>query len=154
MLNVYSSSYREARKLFRETASRLGASLEQHPVAAGREADLTIDVAVLGDAEPKWSLVVSSGLHGIEGFVGSAVQIAFLQAINLNDLVAERGQIVAIHALNPFGFHHFRRANEDNVDLNRNFLLDDELYEGTSEGYVRLGGLINPASAPGIMDHY
>ena len=27
-----------------------------------------------------------------------------------------------VHAVNPFGFSHYRRVNEDNVDLNRNFV--------------------------------
>ncbi len=27
-----------------------------------------------------------------------------------------------LHALNPYGFSHLRRANEDNADLNRNFV--------------------------------
>jgi hypothetical protein len=35
-----------------------------------------------------------------------------------------------IHALNPFGFAWRRRFNEENVDLNRNFLLPDEPYSG------------------------
>lgn len=30
--------------------------------------------------------------------------------------------IILIHALNPFGFHTGRRVNENNVDMNRNFL--------------------------------
>ena len=27
-----------------------------------------------------------------------------------------------LHALNPYGFSHLRRVNEDNADLNRNFV--------------------------------
>jgi hypothetical protein len=38
--------------------------------------------------------------------------------------------VVLIHAVNPFGFAWRRRFNEDNVDLNRNFLLKDESYAG------------------------
>jgi hypothetical protein len=109
MLNAYSRSYQEARRLFRETASRLDASIEQHRVRAGQGDNLTIDVAVIGAAEPRWSVVVSSGLHGIEGFVGSAVQIAFLQNVVLHDLVEKSGQLVIVHSLNPFGFYNLRR---------------------------------------------
>jgi hypothetical protein len=36
-----------------------------------------------------------------------------------------------IHALNPFGFAWRRRFNEDNVDLNRNFLLAEEKFAGS-----------------------
>jgi len=38
---------------------------------------LTIDVARLGATQPEKIVVVSSALHGVEGFFGSAVQLAF-----------------------------------------------------------------------------
>ena len=35
---------------------------------------------------------------------------------------ADRGiALLLIHAVNPFGFSHLKRTNEDNIDLNRNF---------------------------------
>jgi len=33
--------------------------------------------------------------------------------------------MIFVHALNPFGFLHNRRWNENNVDLNRNHLYED-----------------------------
>jgi hypothetical protein len=30
--------------------------------------------------------------------------------------------LLLIYAVNPYGFSHLRRVNEDNIDLNRNFL--------------------------------
>jgi hypothetical protein len=42
----------------------------------------------------------------------------------------DRRAVVLLHALNPFGFAWRRRFNEDNVDLNRNFLLADQEYSG------------------------
>ena len=78
----------------------------------------TIDVAVLGsDAAP--AIVVSSGLHGVEGFLGSAIQLAMLEELKAD--TAKNIRWVFIHAINPFGFAQIRRFNEDNVDLNRNF---------------------------------
>ena len=38
--------------------------------------------------------------------------------------------IVLVHALNPFGFAWRRRWNENNVDLNRNFLDDRSFLDG------------------------
>jgi hypothetical protein len=55
---------------------------------------------------------------------------------------------VLIHTVNPYGFAHDRRWNEDGVDLNRNFLQNDEDYHGASAGYVKLNSLLNPQSAP------
>jgi hypothetical protein len=42
-----------------------------------------------------------------------------------------------------------RRTNENNVDLNRNFLVDGEAFSGAPELYRRLDALINPPSLPG-----
>ncbi len=41
-----------------------------------------------------------------------------------------------------------RRFNENGVDLNRNFLSEDERYTGSPEGYPRLDSLLNPTSQP------
>jgi hypothetical protein len=41
-----------------------------------------------------------------------------------------------------------RRTNENNVDLNRNFLLDGECFSGAPELYHALDPLLNPKSAP------
>ena len=59
---------------------------------------------------------------GVEGFAGSAIQIQFLkERIGGPELPRSFG-VLLIHALNPYGFAHLRRANECNVDLNRNFV--------------------------------
>ena len=55
---------------------------------------------------------------------------------------------VFIHAVNPFGFSRIRRFNEENVDLNRNFLTDNAQYTGSPAGYRRLNGFLNPATEP------
>ena len=34
--------------------------------------------------------------------------------------------IVLIHAINPYGMHHYRRPNENNIDLNRNAIISDD----------------------------
>jgi hypothetical protein len=41
--------------------------------------DLTIDVALWGNLRAHKMIVISSGLHGVEGFFGSAVQLAHLR---------------------------------------------------------------------------
>ncbi len=63
----------------------------------------------------------SIGLHGVGGFPGSAIQLQFL-----NELpeVRRGGAIVLGHILNPYGMAWIRRFNENNVDLNRNFLAE------------------------------
>jgi len=115
--------------------------------AASGEA-LSIDVAITGSAQPSATLVVSSGLHGVEGFFGAAVQAALLEGPFQHWIAPESVRIVFIHALNPFGFSWLRRTNENNVDLNRNFLLRGERYEGSPAKYTLLNHLLNPIKRP------
>ena len=62
-----------------------------------------------------------SGTHGIEGFCGSAAQIAFLRQRHSAKLPPDL-RVLLIHGLNPYGFAALRRGTEENVDLNRNFV--------------------------------
>jgi hypothetical protein len=66
----------------------------------------------------------------VEGFFGSAVQLAFLNHLPRGWRPPAGASLVLIHALNPFGFAWQRRVNEENVDLNRNFLLAEQAYSG------------------------
>ena len=53
-----------------------------------------------------------------------------------------------IHAVNPYGYAHLRRVNEDNVDLNRNFMTNADEYAGAPQGYAELNDLLHPESPP------
>lgn len=140
----YAESYREARARFREAASKIKAQLHSYSISESN--DLTMDVALVGP--PRDSVVlVSSGVHGVEGFLGSAIQLAILDRLAKHTEPRDV-QYALVHAVNPYGFEHVRRFNEDNVDLNRNFLSKHEKYPGSPPGYAALNGLLNPASAP------
>lgn len=146
----FSRSYVEARRRFRDAATRLGA--EQEALEIGVEAPdgsaLTIDMAWLGPRDAKRIVVVSSGTHGVEGYMGSAAQLAvFDQPIELREGVA----LVMLHGINPYGFAYVRRVNEDNIDLNRNFLLDGEDYTGCPDAYHGLDAMLNPPRAPRVV---
>ncbi|MCP4200482.1 MAG: DUF2817 domain-containing protein, partial [bacterium] len=54
-------------------------------------------------------------------------------------------RVVIVHALNPYGFAHLRRADEDNVDLNRNFVDHSKPYSENSN-YDALANAIAPSS--------
>ena len=113
--------------------------------------DLTIDVAIIDNKQAVRTVVISSGLHGIEGFFGSAVQLDWLtRAVASQKICPSR--VVLVHALNPYGFANQRRANEDNVDLNRNFLGNENEYSGAPSGYAKLDRLLNPPSPRGRFD--
>lgn len=100
------------------------------------------------------SIIHSSGVHGVEGYLGSAIQIRFLHELLLqsssradihpvnSDLHSKSSsvssstgtttpisgdkvrKILLIHSVNPYGMRHHRRTNENNVDLNRNVLSE------------------------------
>jgi Protein of unknown function (DUF2817) len=150
---VFPESYFAARDRFRAAAVRGGWEWESHPVDARgpRGEELTIEVATDGDISAPATLVVSSGLHGVEGFFGSAVQLAALELwASSPPLPGVRR--VFLHSLNPYGFAWVRRANEDNVDPNRNFLLPEEEYRGCSPGYREMDALLNPRRPPGAIE--
>lgn len=143
----FSPDYATARGRFRAAALRAGAALDTLPLAARgpRDEALTIDIAWLGARQPRRVLLHLSGVHGVEAFAGSAAQLALLAAPP--PLPAD-GALVLLHVLNPYGMAWLRRANEHNVDLNRNFHVDNGIWTGAPPLYKRLDALLNPASPP------
>lgn len=159
--DFFSPDYFTARERFRAAAQRAGGRLEAHAITApgpGGE-ELTIDVAIFGgeataDA-PARTLVVSSGVHGVEGFFGSAVQLAALEKTpRLSDSLPRDARLVMIHAVNPYGFAFRRRWNEENVDVNRNLLREGEPFTGSPPLYAALDGWLNPTSPPGQFEPF
>ena len=147
-LAAFSADYSTARQRFRDAADAAGCHQGAVDIAAigpGGE-PLSIDFARLGPDDATQVLVVSSATHGVEGYFGSAVQLALLsRPIALPPETA----LVLVHALNPYGFAHVRRVNEDNVDLNRNFLRLGEAPPPTDPAYTKLAALLNPPTPPG-----
>ncbi|MCM5572120.1 M14 family metallopeptidase [Burkholderiaceae bacterium FT117] len=120
----FAPDYASARARFLAAAARAGARVDVfvNDLAAGPDGgSLSTDVAVLGPADAEAALLVVSGTHGPEGFVGSAAQVALLDAL-AGGAASPPVRIVLVHAINPFGFAHLSRTTENNVDLNRNFI--------------------------------
>jgi len=142
----FSSDYKEARKKFLDASHAAGASVEsfKNPNTGPEGGPLLTDVAFIGPKDVKAILVLVSGTHGVEGFVGSGIQTGLLKegiASSLNPSMS----IVMIHAINPYGFAYLRRFNEDNIDLNRNF-VDHSKPHPTNHGYEKLQDAISPKS--------
>ena len=120
----FSANYQEARSKFVSLCQAHGFALEAltNERAEGPDGgDLVMDVAVRGDADASRLVVLFSGTHGVEGYCGSGIQNALVAGGCFDDL-PENVRIALVHAVNPYGFAHNRRVNEDNIDLNRNFL--------------------------------
>ena len=122
---AFSATYAQARAKFAQAAKARGLECIRrvHPHAIGAEGEeLSVDFTLLGNADARALLILLSGMHGVEGFCGSGCQVALLQDESITAAVAQSGAAVLLyHAVNPYGFSHLRRVNEDNIDLNRNF---------------------------------
>jgi predicted deacylase len=147
-VNYFSEDYPAARQRFLAAGHALGADLHQLRLglSAPDGSPLTIDIAWIGARSPDTVVIHSSGLHGIEGFAGSAIQLALM---NQCGSIPPNGAILFVHTLNPFGMAWLRRFNENNVDLNRNFLPAGVGRPTASEAYRRLEKFLNPGSPPG-----
>ena len=112
---------------------------------------LYIDVIKVGNTKAKKLYLSTSGIHGVEGFAGSAIQLSLLNNLEtLPDDVC----LLFFHVLNPWGMAWIRRDNESNVDLNRNFLPENEEYSGCHEHYSKLDPLINIKKIPKGFDFF
>jgi hypothetical protein len=151
MEEYFPADYFAARSAFRSRAT--DAELSAHNITApGPNGEtLSLDSAYLGSPEPRQLVVITSGVHGVEGIAGSALQQLWLTEFT-DSLPAETG-VLLVHALNPYGFAHGRRANEHNVDLNRNALT---AFPGPANpGYRTLNAWLNPPSpAPRLDDFF
>ena len=79
--------------------------------------------------------------------------MAWLEGVGAGRIDVPPGTaVVLVHAVNPYGFAWRRRANERNVDLNRNFLDPGEPYAGTPPLYHRVHRLLNPDTPPSRSD--
>ena len=151
----FSDTYEIARERFRSLIQTHRGDLSSYTISAQSPSGepLTIDIGRIGPQDAEHALIISSGTHGVEGFFGSAVQLSCLHLVSWSAL-PPRTAIIMIHAVNPFGFAHLRRVNEDNIDLNRNFIRSHELYDGADPGYVIMNPLLNPTSPPRRIEFF
>jgi len=148
---VFAQDYAEARAGFLAAAKARGLAPVSalHPSRKGAKGeDLAMDSVLLGPADAAALLVVTSGTHGVEGFCGSGCQRALLADEELLKRIdAAKLAVLLVHAVNPWGFSFLRRANEDNIDLNRNF-RDFSQPQPANAGYAELHDLLLPAAWP------
>ena len=152
----FAADYVEARAKFHDAARGCGLGVERaiHPSARGAQGEeLSVDAALLGDQRAASLLVLTSGMHGVEGFGGSGCQVLLLRDETVRAAVARSGAAVLLcHAVNPYGFSQLRRVNEDNVDLNRNF-RDFSRPQAPNAAYAGVHGAVVPATWPPSADN-
>jgi Protein of unknown function (DUF2817) len=164
--SVFSDTYTTARQRFRLAAESIPQAttltslvVQSSSSSSGgnpKDEDYTLDIVVIPGALPGITVHVS-GTHGIEGYAGSAIQVAFLQGLAMSSnnnnettvpLSTHLCTVILVHAFNPVGMATYRRFNEHNVDLNRNGLLNwqsDKRYWNAAT-YDKFMPLFNPSS--------
>lgn len=153
----FAPDYAEARARFLHLAGQREARIHSvgHPHLRGRLNEaLAIDVAVFGRPDAPHVLFMHGGSHGMEGLCGSGILCALLRAgfERVQRALDADMKVVLLHALNPWGFSWCRRVNEDNVDLNRNF-LDFSRPAAPDPDYALAHSLLFPDRWPASPDH-
>lgn len=148
-LVYFQDSYEECREEFIKSTNNIknefkNVEISKLSIDSKNDPDLTIDYCYIpAQEEYKRLLILSSGIHGIEGYVGSAVQQMFIKELIEKVNMKEMG-LLLIHGINPYGFKYNRRVTENNVDLNRNCTIDNKLYQTDNPGYSDLYDMLNP----------
>jgi len=148
-LVYFQESYDDCRAAFLEDAGVVTAEYDQAQLFAiqvpgKKDQNLFMDLLYVPPADSSDKLLVlTSGVHGIEGFTGSAVQQMFLCELLAPEVLSEMGVLI-IHGVNPFGFKYKRRVSENNVDMNRGSGIDASLFDSKNSGYGALYEMLNP----------
>ena len=150
---VFFDEYDEVREHLLATVDNLknqGIETDLYSHAIDVEEDLYIDTIYLpSSTEQKNLVVLTTGVHGIEGYIGSVMLDVFWQEI-YPDLNKENTGVLVIANVNPYGMKHHRRYNENNVDLNRNFIIDWEAFDTTvNKDYPKVDQFLGPQKKMG-----
>jgi hypothetical protein len=119
----FANTYTGSRENFHQACSQAGIDVDHyiHPLLGIDDEELATDVARIGPVDAETVIILTSATHGVEGFGGSGIQVGMLLDKNGPKLPIGTA-LLLIHGVNPFGFSWCRRVNEDNVDMNRNFV--------------------------------
>jgi predicted deacylase len=104
-------------------------------------------VTSVGTHCPRRALLVLAGVHGDEGFSSSTLMCDALDrwvTTGVDGSLADDAAIVMVHGINPWGMAYWRRQNESNVDLNRNWGRDERVEVPDNAGYVALHPVLVP----------
>ena len=106
---------------------------------------LYIDNIYLPASKEKENLIVlTTGVHGMEGYIGSVMLDVFFEEI-YPELDKDTTGVQIIANVNPYGMKYMRRYNENNVDLNRNFILEWDGFDYSSnKDYPEVKDFLQP----------
>jgi len=140
-------TYEQSRDRFHDSLAAVrdlwpAARLTSHSLPGAE--DLSIDwISARATKRKNKLLILTTGEHGIEGYVGSAMMQLFIEEYLPRLNPAETG-LLLVHAINPWGMKHHRRVNANNVDLNRNFVKEIAPLVPSNPDYALLDSFLNP----------
>lgn len=142
----FSPDYVTARHKFREAAQAAGLKVERlvNPETGMNGEELSTDIVWIGDPKAERVLLTNSATHGVEGLYGTGCQVGFLRDGHWKKL-PDNVAVLMVHAINPYGFSWLRRVNEDNMDINRNF-VDFTKPLPQNEGYAGIHPVLTPST--------
>ena len=150
--NFY-NTYEEIRAHLNERVEALkadGIAVEHSTYAIDESDDLYIDNIYLPSSGEKTNLIVlTTGVHGMEGYIGSVMLDVFFEEIYPTLDTTNTG-ILIVANVNPYGMKYMRRYNENNVDLNRNFIENwDDFDLSSNKDYPIVKDFLQPEGEMG-----
>ena len=127
-----------------------GVKVEYSEHAIDEEDNLYIDnLYIPATKEQKNLIVLTTGVHGMEGYIGSVMLDVFFEEI-YTELDKKDTGVLVIANVNPYGMKYMRRYNENNVDLNRNFIMDWEEFDlSSNKDYPKVQSFLEPTGKIG-----
>ena len=147
------TTYDEIRDHLGERVEALVASgieVEYTTYAVDASDDLYIDNIYLPSSAEKTNLIVlTTGVHGMEGYIGSVMLDVFFEDV-YPTINTENTGILIVANVNPYGMKYMRRYNENNVDLNRNFIENWEDFDlSSNKEYPKVDTFLQPEGKMG-----
>ena len=157
--DVFYNEYDEVRTHLLDTVEELkteGHNVQLSSHAIDEKDGLYIDSLYIPATEKQTNLIViTTGVHGIEGYIGSVMLDVFWEEIYSSEINKANTGVLVVANVNPYGMKYHRRYNENNVDLNRNFILDWDTFDMTvNKDYPKVDSFLGPKETMGnIIGH-
>ncbi len=147
------TTYEQVRANLQDRVDKLqskGIDVRHSEVAVNAEENLYIDNIYLPSTGKNTNLIIiTTGVHGIEGYIGSVMLDVFFEEI-YPELDSENTGILIVANVNPYGMKNYRRYNENNVDLNRNFIEDWDSFDlSSNKEYPKVDKFLQPEGKMG-----
>ena len=146
--DYFLTTYEEVRENLSIRTEKLranGVQVETSSYAVNEAEGLYIDnMYIPSKAERKNLVVLTTGVHGMEGYIGSVMLDVFFEEI-FPDLNKDTTGVLVVANVNPYGMKNYRRYNENNVDLNRNFIIDWDNFDlSSNKDYPKVIDFLEP----------